>query len=53
MGMSEFHGSFDEAESIKTLYKAIDLGTLKVELTADDLARIAKALPKETSGARY
>ena len=26
MGMSEFYGSFDEAESIKTLYKAIDLG---------------------------
>ncbi len=26
MGMSEFYGSFDENESIKTLYKAIDLG---------------------------
>ena len=26
MGMSEFYGSFDEAESIKTLHKAIDLG---------------------------
>ncbi len=26
MGMSEFYGSFDEAESIKTLYKAIELG---------------------------
>lgn len=26
MGMSEFYGSFDESESIKTLHKAIDLG---------------------------
>lgn len=26
MGMSEFYGSFDEGESIKTLHKAIDLG---------------------------
>jgi len=26
MGMSEFYGSFNEAESIKTLHKAIDLG---------------------------
>ncbi len=26
MGMSEFYGSFDETESIKTLHKAIDLG---------------------------
>ncbi len=26
MGMSEFYGSFDEQESIKTLHKAIDLG---------------------------
>lgn len=26
MGMSEFYGSFDENESIKTLHKAIDLG---------------------------
>lgn len=26
MGMSEFYGSFDEAESIKVLHKAIDLG---------------------------
>ncbi|MBI1227157.1 MAG: aldo/keto reductase [Bacteroidetes bacterium] len=26
MGMSEFYGAFDEAESIKTLHKAIDLG---------------------------
>jgi aryl-alcohol dehydrogenase-like predicted oxidoreductase len=26
MGMSEFYGSFDEKESTKTLYKAIDLG---------------------------
>lgn len=26
MGMSEFYGSFDEAGSIKTLHKAIDLG---------------------------
>ncbi|MBL0017887.1 MAG: aldo/keto reductase [Bacteroidetes bacterium] len=26
MGMSEFYGSFDEAESIHTLHKAIDLG---------------------------
>ena len=26
MGMSEFYGSFDEDESIKTLHKAIDLG---------------------------
>ncbi len=26
MGMSEFYGSFDEEESIKTLHKAIDLG---------------------------
>lgn len=26
MGMSEFYGSFDEAESINTLHKAIDLG---------------------------
>lgn len=26
MGMSEFYGNFDEAESIKTLHKAIDLG---------------------------
>ena len=26
MGMSEFYGSFDEAASIKTLHKAIDLG---------------------------
>ncbi|MCG2792047.1 MAG: aldo/keto reductase [Weeksellaceae bacterium] len=26
MGMSEFYGSFDEAESIKTLHKALDLG---------------------------
>jgi aryl-alcohol dehydrogenase-like predicted oxidoreductase len=26
MGMSEFYGSFNEAESIQTLYKAIDLG---------------------------
>lgn len=26
MGMSEFYGSYDEAESIKTLHKAIDLG---------------------------
>ncbi len=26
MGMSEFYGSFDETESIQTLYKAIDLG---------------------------
>lgn len=26
MGMSEFYGSFDEKESIKTLHKAIDLG---------------------------
>ena len=26
MGMSEFYGSFDEGESIRTLHKAIDLG---------------------------
>ncbi|MEZ4825819.1 MAG: aldo/keto reductase [Bacteroidia bacterium] len=26
MGMSEFYGSFDEGESVKTLHKAIDLG---------------------------
>ncbi len=26
MGMSEFYGSFNEQESIKTLHKAIDLG---------------------------
>jgi len=26
MGMSEFYGSYDESESIKTLHKAIDLG---------------------------
>ncbi|MCB0629969.1 MAG: aldo/keto reductase [Saprospiraceae bacterium] len=26
MGMSEFYGTFDETESIKTLHKAIDLG---------------------------
>jgi aryl-alcohol dehydrogenase-like predicted oxidoreductase len=26
MGMSEFYGSFDDAESINTLHKAIDLG---------------------------
>lgn len=26
MGMSEFYGSFDETESIKTLHKAVDLG---------------------------
>jgi aryl-alcohol dehydrogenase-like predicted oxidoreductase len=26
MGMSEFYGSLNEAESIKTLHKAIDLG---------------------------
>ncbi|MEZ4772216.1 MAG: aldo/keto reductase [Bacteroidia bacterium] len=26
MGMSEFYGTFDEGESIKTLHKAIDLG---------------------------
>ncbi len=26
MGMSEFYGTFDEKESIKTLHKAIDLG---------------------------
>jgi aryl-alcohol dehydrogenase-like predicted oxidoreductase len=26
MGMSEFYGSFDESESIKTLHKAIELG---------------------------
>lgn len=26
MGMSEFYGSFNEAESINTLHKAIDLG---------------------------
>ncbi len=26
MGMSEFYGSFDETESIKTLHKAIELG---------------------------
>lgn len=26
MGMSEFYGTFDEEESIKTLHKAIDLG---------------------------
>lgn len=26
MGMSEFYGSFEESESIKTLHKAIDLG---------------------------
>ncbi len=26
MGMSEFYGSFDESESVKTLHKAIDLG---------------------------
>jgi aryl-alcohol dehydrogenase-like predicted oxidoreductase len=26
MGMSEFYGSFNDAESIKTLHKAIDLG---------------------------
>jgi len=26
MGMSEFYGSFNEAESVKTLHKAIDLG---------------------------
>ncbi len=26
MGMSEFYGSFDEKESVKTLHKAIDLG---------------------------
>ncbi len=26
MGMSEFYGSFNEAESIRTLHKAIDLG---------------------------
>ena len=26
MGMSEFYGSFDEEDSIKTLHKAIDLG---------------------------
>ena len=26
MGMSEFYGSFNETESIKTLHKAIDLG---------------------------
>lgn len=26
MGMSEFYGSYDEGESIKTLHKAIDLG---------------------------
>jgi aryl-alcohol dehydrogenase-like predicted oxidoreductase len=26
MGMSEFYGSFDQAESINTLHKAIDLG---------------------------
>lgn len=26
MGMSEFYGSFDESESIKTLHKSIDLG---------------------------
>ncbi|KOY84588.1 aldo/keto reductase [bacterium 336/3] len=26
MGMSEFYGSFDEAESINTLHKALDLG---------------------------
>lgn len=26
MGMSEFYGFFDEAESVKTLHKAIDLG---------------------------
>jgi len=26
MGMSEFYGSFDEKESIKTLYKALELG---------------------------
>lgn len=26
MGMSEFYGSFDEEESIRTLHKAIDLG---------------------------
>ena len=26
MGMSEFYGTFDEAESIKTLHKAIELG---------------------------
>jgi aryl-alcohol dehydrogenase-like predicted oxidoreductase len=26
MGMSEFYGSFDEATSVKTLHKAIDLG---------------------------
>jgi aryl-alcohol dehydrogenase-like predicted oxidoreductase len=26
MGMSEFYGAFDEAESIKTLHKAVDLG---------------------------
>lgn len=26
MGMSEFYGSFDEKESIKTLHKALDLG---------------------------
>jgi aryl-alcohol dehydrogenase-like predicted oxidoreductase len=26
MGMSEFYGSFNDAESINTLHKAIDLG---------------------------
>ncbi|MBK9423608.1 MAG: aldo/keto reductase [Bacteroidetes bacterium] len=26
MGMSEFYGTFDENESVKTLHKAIDLG---------------------------
>lgn len=34
MGMSEFYGSFNEAESINTLQKAIDLGGIFFD-TAD------------------
>lgn len=51
MGMSEFYGSFNETESIRTLNE--NQGALDVELTPADLHQIKEALPATTVGNRY
>ena len=39
MGMSEFYGTPDESEAVRTIHRALEL-----ELTADDLAELERAV---------